>query len=429
MSKLASVYRCINIDWLEVYCLEPSTTDPHNAEYFRRAGYFVTEREYGTPVYHEMFTLYGTDGLPLIEVRRNPKSAAGRQINGVLAPESTHIRLCNRTCYMDDAANIMETFIQRHNYILMRISRIDICLDFEKFDFGDDPNKFLQRYVQGKYSKINQSQIALHGLDCWDGRHWNSAKWGNPKSMVTTKLYNKTMELQQKSDKPYIRQAWFNSKLIDDWHTCEKYDKNEKPYKPSIWRLEFSIKSSTKNWFVVENPYNTKPKLRSIRHTLEQYKTKQQLLDVFFSLCNHYFHFKKVEYIDGAERGADRRLQRKDRCSDKQLFDTSNISTFYKVANVATSEHVNSEQERLLRYLYRFHETTIDKQQRSAAAKIIEYLEQITHRNDFSSSLDEQTITLLRLLVSKRIQNAGLTVNEDMQAIKTMLAKYSDLFN
>lgn len=428
MPNEETIQRCVNLDWLEVYALEPSTAEPHNADYFRNVGFHVVEREYGTPIYFEMFTLYAEDGRPLLEVRRNPKSASGRQINGVLDPCSTHIRLCNRTCYFENAANVMREFLQRYNYILIRISRIDLCLDFEKFDSGDIPQKFLQRYVAGKYSKLNQSNIALHGLDRWDGRNWNSVKWGNTKSMITTKLYNKTLELTQVSDKPYIRQAWYESGLIDDWHTCERYDQQGKPYKPEIWRLEFSIKSSQKNWFVIENPYNTKPKLRSIRHTLEQYETRNQMLDVFFSLCDHYFHFKKVEYKQKENGRKDRELKRKDRCADKVLFDKTKIATFYKLANIATNEKTSKDEDRLLRYLYNFQLRCTDATVKKYVTKVIAHLEERTHKKDLCGRLDLFTIETLRILIAKRMKSKDVPLEEDIKRINEMLEQNRDLF-
>lgn len=423
-----SICRCINLDWLEVYTLEPLGESPRNAEYFRSVGFIVKEREYGTPIYHEMFTIMDEHDLPLIEVRRNPKSAAGIQPNGILDPRASHIRLSNRTCYRDDAATLMQQFIDNYHYQLIRISRIDICLDFEKFDSGDLPQKFLQRYVSGKYSKLNQSKVALHGLDNWDGRAWNSVKWGNLKSMVNTKLYNKTMELRERADKPYIRQAWYLSGLIDDWHTGERYDENGKAYRPEIWRLEFSIKSGVKNWFVVENPYNTKPRLRSIRHTLQQYETKAQLMDVFLSLCDHYFHFKKVVYLEGNADSGDRKLQRKDRCPDKVLFDKSTINKFYKVAQVTTAKKVVRDDERLLKYLYKYQETIIEREVHKAIYTIIEHLESRLHREDISGDLDSKTVTMMRILIAKRMKNNGIDITKEMKSIKTMLEQYKDLF-
>ena len=65
--------RCVNIDWLEVYCLE-SIEAPRNAQFFRARGFKVKEREYGTPQYREMFTIYDSEDFPQFEVRRNPYS-------------------------------------------------------------------------------------------------------------------------------------------------------------------------------------------------------------------------------------------------------------------------------------------------------------------------------------------------------------------
>ena len=108
------IQRCVNIDWLEVYCLEDALTYPHDAEYFRRAGFHVEEREYGTPVYHEMFTLYDHYDQPLIEIRRNPKSAVGRQVNGVLDPNACHVRLSNRTCYFNSPVQLLQQFLEQY---------------------------------------------------------------------------------------------------------------------------------------------------------------------------------------------------------------------------------------------------------------------------------------------------------------------------
>ena len=92
--------RCVNLDWLEVHAYEPIVTSL-NAIYFRSQGWIVDEREYGTRVYREMFTLRGRDNMPLLEVRRNP---ASQGLNGVHQANECHIRLVNRACYFDDAA-------------------------------------------------------------------------------------------------------------------------------------------------------------------------------------------------------------------------------------------------------------------------------------------------------------------------------------
>ena len=151
--------RCINIDWLEVYALEP--TQPRDAAYFRDAGFMVEVRPYGTRVYEQMFTLLTSDYFHYIEVRRKPASS-------VLEFNACHIRLSNRTCYFANAVAIMRDFLETHGYTFRRISRIDLALDFERFDSGDYPDAFARRYIQGKFAKINQSNLAAHGQDRWN---------------------------------------------------------------------------------------------------------------------------------------------------------------------------------------------------------------------------------------------------------------------
>ena len=70
MDNGSSISRCVNVDWLEIYAQEDNMHYPMNADYFRGCGYFVTEREYGTRVYAEMFTIQDEHGNGWIEVRR-----------------------------------------------------------------------------------------------------------------------------------------------------------------------------------------------------------------------------------------------------------------------------------------------------------------------------------------------------------------------
>lgn len=314
MAELPTKKRCVNLDWLEIHAREP-VGQPHTADYFRNLGCEVQEREYGTRIYKEMFVIYGSDGLPAIEVRRNPASSG---LNGIHDAEETHIRLVNRMCYYDDCAEMFEKWLENHHYTDIRISRIDVCLDFVRFDFGDEPSKFVRRYLKHKYAKINQGNINAHGKDSWEGQEWNSLKWGSPMSCVSTKMYNKTMELKDTKSglfgKPYIRQAWMLCGFIDNMQSVTLQGEEVQ-----VWRVEFSLKSAAKGWCPIE--LDGKPNHKySLRNTLDMYKGRDRLLTIFASLSKHYFRFKK--YKSGV---------RKDRCEDKKLFDFTSIQTTYKL--------------------------------------------------------------------------------------------------
>ena len=261
--------RCINLDWLEIFAEEP-IDEPHDALYFRNKGYKVKERVYGTPQYRQMFTII-SDDVELFEIRRDPYSIKSQ--GGIFQPNACHIRLCNRTCYEESPIDHLRAFMVAHDYTYKSISRIDIALDFNKFDNGEDPANFITRYMRGKVAKVNQCRVSAHGTDEWARRVFNSLKWGSPSSPVTTKLYNKTLELKQGEDKPYIRQAWEDAGLD--------------PTK-DVWRVEFSLSAQMQTLQSLKNGEMFK---KSIVH----YDSRDRLLKQFFILYHKYFDFRLLK--------------------------------------------------------------------------------------------------------------------------------------
>lgn len=409
--------RCVNIDWLEVFCLEDSIGFPHDAEFFRRAGFHVVEREYGTAVYHEMFTIYGTDDQPWIEVRRNPKSAVGRQVRGVLDPAACHVRLSNRTCYFSAPAKLLTQFLESYGLHYQRISRVDICYDFTIFDYGDDPAVFLDRYMRGRYAKINQANLSGHAADRWDGRLWNSVSWGRKTSMVTTKFYNKTKELQEVSDKPYIRQAWRAAGLIDDELNCTKRLPSGEYSAVSVWRVEFSIKSSTRNWFVMEDESGAKRKIRSVRNDLSCYQSKQQLWDLFVSLAAHYFRFKKYQ-----------KDVRKDRCEDKRLFKTDDQQDFYKLETVRTTDSPAKQIDHLYQRLIAYRDASYKPEIYKACNVLLADLEFRLRTTSLVHPWPADELTAIRLIIADHIKNHDKPTSQSIQEVHDLMELEQDFF-
>lgn len=413
--NVPSSQRCVNLDWLEVHCFEPSN-DPHDATFFRRAGLEVVEREYGTRVYKEMFTISDRRGNPFVEVRRNPYSQG---FQGVHAAEECHLRLVNAACYYDDAALRLQNFMDAYGYTFNRIARVDICLDFEKFDEGDDPAKFLSRYLRQVYSKINQGNITAHGTDRWDGQLWNSVSWGSPSSAIGTKFYNKTQELYDPSSgtfkKPHIRYAWLLCGLIDDFHKVLK--KNEDGwYQPQIWRIEFSIRSSVKKWFTIE--LNGKERnYQSIRNTLEMYDCREKLVTLFAALQQHYFHFKHYE-----------KGKRKDRCEDKVLFNWKGLQRTYKVGRDDITSILGDGAKKakpydtLLRKLREFRQEQVKHDVLNACDIIIKVLEGDILRSDVRNPFNWQELLVLQQTLSRKADgdttDAAVLMNEIKQLLK-----------
>jgi len=417
------ITRCLNLDWLEVHCLEPASLAQRNPDYFRACGFEVSVRDYGTRVYEEMFVIYEPNTEePMLEIRRKPVGAKNPLAFQVLDPLSCHIRLTNRSCYYKNPAYFLFSFLVQHQYSIMRISRIDLALDFERFDTGYDPQDVINRFLQHKYSKINQGEIATHGKDLWDGRFWNSLKWGSPKSMISTKLYNKTIELKEKKDKPYIRQAWAVAGLVDDFITLEKKRQDGTTYNPTIWRLEFSITSSVKKWFVIED-YNTNHrKIRSIRNTLDEYFSDQQVLNIFASLVHHYFHFKKVQ------RDKNGNLVRKDRCDDVQLFRFKEQAQFFKVERPASAKPSSRLDDSLRLKILAYKQTVTEKDIIKACDTILTDLDNRHIINAATQRWNQTELTLLRQLISVRMKSHDQPLGQTIEEIKGLLQLEESLF-
>lgn len=346
MPKQLPMIRCINLDWLEVFAIEPLSKELDVA-YFRKLGFKVEDRGYGTRMYAEMFTIF-SNNIPFIEVRRRPLSV--KDDGGIFEKGACHIRLSNRTCYCEEPINVIRTFLLEYGYTFRGISRIDICMDFVKFDDGDNPKDFIRRYMESKFSKINQTVAKARWEDNWDERCITWISWGLHSSMVSTKMYLKSRELKNVGDKPWIRQAWKESGLIDNMDVIDK----------DIWRVEFSIKGGSASW--VKLDHNNDKEKNNINHkyenmmpnSLEQYESRYKLMFVFFQLADRYFHFKYVEKTE------DGKLRRKDRCRDKVLFRNTLNDVPYKLTRITTAVPMTRKIIYLLKNLRSYEKTVYD---------------------------------------------------------------------
>ena len=377
--------RCVNIDWLEVYCEESNDEYPCNADYFSRKGYVVREREYGTRVYEEMFYILDGNGNDMIEVRRNPKSGDSSFVG--LSPQSTHIRLCNWVCYQSNCVQLLRDFLVRHNYIFHRIYRIDVCYDFERFDSGDKPERVARRIVEKTYLKMNQTKIHAIGDDNWGGYAWETLSWGSLTSMVSTKLYNKTKELAATGNKkPYILTQWMMAGLIDNPVTQVKYGKDGSQYKPDIWRVEFSIKSKADSWLILEDISGKRVKKKAVPHSLSLFDSQDKLWQRFQDLAYHYFRFKVKTYkkqkrgvagfaLGQIESNHDPELQRKDRMPEKVLFHYDQDREFMHIQNVPKPSKPYHDGEVLRRRLINYAATHPDHKIREACKVLVDSID------------------------------------------------------
>lgn len=377
--------RCVNLDWVQVHVREPIC---HDADYFRDKGYYVKERDYGTALFEQQFIVYEKD-FPYIEIYRKPYSL--RQNGGIFEPNDVHLRLSNRACYEWHAIDKLRSFLIAHGYEFKNIVRIDICMDFQLFDGGDNPAVFVSNYMKEQYRKINQPRIDAHGKECWDGRIWNSLKWGSSKSIVTTKLYNKSLELKEVKDKFYIRDAW---KAVG-------MDENERP----VWRVEFSLTSQSKLWTkygesVDEETGEIKWEKQYISNSLCNYDSPERLLTQFHMLADHYFHFKR------AVRLANGSWQRKDRCPDKMLFVMNREEQAWKPCRLTENREPDRTTKLLVKRLSEMYKDPHYRDKVHAACQVIARQLRLDMR------MDEYTAWLDDISMSYDTDQSAMSANK-----------------
>lgn len=338
--------KCINLDWLEVFCIEDGCLDPN---YFQNLGWNVCVREYGTPLYKQMFTLLNEHGKPFLEIRRDPYSL--KENGGIFEKGSCHIRLANRTLYTYNPIQQLQQFLVKYNYQYKGVTRIDIACDQLIFDNGMDPEKLIEDYMAGSILKNRNSRINVHGCEKAGGRSWNSIKWGSASSPLSTKIYDKTLELKESCDKLYIKDSWVKAGLCDLQKVVYDYkDKKtgieEKRSKMviikagtkteeertideveevKVWRVEFSIKSEARNWITID-------KQHVLSIGLTKFQTRERCLLMFLLLSKWCMNFVKAEYNeDGIQK-------RKDRCTPIVLYTEKNLSNTFKPHRITENE-------------------------------------------------------------------------------------------
>lgn len=390
--------KCINLDWLEVFCIEDGCLD---ANYFQRLGWNVHIREYGTPLYKQMFTLLNEHGKPFLEIRRDPYSL--KENGGIFEHGSCHIRLSNRTLYTYNPIQQLQTFLDKYNYQLKGVTRIDIACDQLVFDNGMNPEKLIEDYMAGSILKNRNSRINVHGCEKADGRSWNSIKWGSASSPLSTKIYDKTLELKEASDKLYIKDAWVRAGLCDLQKVVYDYkDKKtgieerrskmvvvkagtkteqeqniDEVEQVKVWRVELSIKSEARNWITID-------KKHVLSIGLTKFQTRERCLLMFLLLSKWCMNFVKAEYNEDGQQ------LRKDRCTPIDLYSEKNLEQTFKPHRITEKEDPTRTEKIIYNRLIRMSNDDAYRLPKDIKDKCLELAHYLTQSHGNYYMTDEQ---------------------------------------
>lgn len=256
----------INVDWLQVFCHDVNK-DPLHHKYYGKSSYEFKLLPYGSRHFKELWEVFTIDGERYAIIQRCPHST-------ILSADAAIIQLCNRELYKPFFASEFILFMHQHGFVYKSLSRLDICFDSNHLYNGLKHGTFIKRIMSGLYLKNNQnrvkwnfSSIANVGkpMEC------NSCSFGSQSSSVSSKMYNKTLELKEVKNKPYIVESWGLNGL----------DTSQ-----DVWRIELSIKSDASKTIRTSTG-------EIFRLSPDALQVQTQIEDIFFSYANQYFSFKR----------------------------------------------------------------------------------------------------------------------------------------
>ena len=227
-----------SIDWLTFNIKLKDINNP----FIRDEGIYAEEREQGTNIFKRVKDFYNTRDELIFTIVFQPHSKIIKQDFGQL-------QIANKWLYVGNLSKLVYKIFFQANFELVNISRIDLCTDFFNFVDSYKPLAFIQDVAKGYVAKVNPSSINFWGKtgklaneiekDEERGIIYHAMNIGDRESTFNFKLYNKTKELEEKHEKGYIKTKWY--KKLKGYEELIKMKE-----KPTIWRLEVSIKDWNK---------------------------------------------------------------------------------------------------------------------------------------------------------------------------------------
>ena len=217
-----------SIDWLTFNIKLKDINNP----FIRDEGIYAEEREQGTNIFKRVKDFYNTRDELIFTIVFQPHSKIIKQDFGQL-------QIANKWLYVGNLSKLVYKIFFQSNFELVNISRIDLCTDFFNFVDTYRPLSFIQDVAKGNVIKVNPSSVNFWGKTGDYTIEYHAMNIGDRESTFNFKLYNKTKELEEKHEKGYIKTKWY--KKLKGYEELIKMKE-----KPTIWRLEVSIKDWNK---------------------------------------------------------------------------------------------------------------------------------------------------------------------------------------
>lgn len=226
---------CISVDWLQVCCYSNNLAFLLNNDYYNKVDslpYWLELQSLETRNFARFIRVHtkvGNDWRYCADILAVPRST---MLNSNIVLVKIHNRFLYSQNYIKLLYNICATF----KLSIKGLTRLDLCYDCNSFHGGLKPHKFIKEFVTAEFDspryiyKVGAKQFRVYGgKSVSSATKFSGIEFGSGKSSKRCYIYDKTRELEEVKDKPWIRQYWRENGLISDAKT-------------HVYRAEVSIK-------------------------------------------------------------------------------------------------------------------------------------------------------------------------------------------
>lgn len=266
-------------DWFQIFChahgtIEKGSKFPgvQNTPFGIRAEYVAERGEEVSPLFNQHYMItWKKRRIAHLSLEPRPSS---------LHPLSAMLKVDNRLLYEPDWLFYLRDVCAALQLEIRNISRVDIAADFVEFCDGRQPLNFVKAYMQvarkghPSFIRCGSNKFCTYGRKSMTELSFDYVRWGSRDSEVCTYLYNKSKELKEKKDKPWIRERW---------HVLRGDDEQR-----DVWRIEFSINSQGLKLAHISDAY-------IFDLFIDDFSTFEKVRELFYIYAEKYFKFRVFE--------------------------------------------------------------------------------------------------------------------------------------
>lgn len=226
---------CISVDWLQVCCYSNNLAYLLNNDYYNKVDslpYWLELQPLETRSFASFIRVHtkvGNDWRYCADILAVPRST-------MLNSNIVLVKIHNRFLYSQNYIKLLYNICDTLKLSIKGLTRLDLCYDCNSFHGGLKPHKFIKEFVTAEFDspryiyKVGAKQFRVYGgKSVSSTTKFTGIEFGSGKSSKRCYIYDKTRELAEVKDKPWIRQYWQKNGLISDEKT-------------HVYRAEISIK-------------------------------------------------------------------------------------------------------------------------------------------------------------------------------------------